>query len=121
MTPPNQPDRSPDKPGVAPSGSPPPGIPASVGKRAAALGGQIGFTTLFIILGALFGGLWLDNQFGTKPLITVLIVLGTVPFSLFLTYRMARQAIKDYEASHNKPGTSSSRINQSKEGDETGE
>lgn len=113
MTSPNQPDRSPDKPG----------IPASVGKRAAALGGQIGFTTLFIILGALFGGLWLDNQFGTKPLITLLIVLGTVPVSLFLTYRMARQAVKDYEASHKKPGTAqtASRINQSKEGDETGE
>jgi hypothetical protein len=119
MTPPTQREPSPDKPG----------IPASVGKRAAALGGQIGFTTLFIILAALFGGLWLDNQFGTKPLITILIVLGTVPVSLALTYRMARQAIKDYEATHKKPGNTpaaetqpaASRNNQSKEGDETGE
>jgi hypothetical protein len=97
-------------------GSDKPGIPSAVGKRAAALGGQIGFMTLFIILAAVFGGLWLDNLLGTKPLLTLTIVLGTVPVSLYLTYRMARRAVKDYEAEH-KPANIN---NQPKEGDDTG-
>ena len=97
-------------------------IPSSVGKRAVTLGGQIGFLTLFVILAALFGGLWLDNFFGTKPLLTLVLVLGTVPVSLFLTYRMARQAIKDYEAAHkSEPQHTPYRNNYSEEGEDTGE
>ena len=92
-------------------------VPPDVGKRAASLGAEVGFSTLAIILAALFGGLWLDNTLGTKPLITLTLVLGTVPIALFLTYRMARKAVKDFEESR-KPAK---RSNQSNQGDETGE
>jgi len=58
-----------------------------------ALGGQIGCITLVLVLAAAFGGIWLDNLLGTKPLLTVLLVLGAAPLSLFLTYKMAVRAV----------------------------
>ena len=59
-----------------------------------ALGGQIGCVTLVIVLLAAFGGIWLDNLLGTKPLLTILLILGAAPLSLFLTYLMSVRAIK---------------------------
>jgi hypothetical protein len=58
-----------------------------------ALGGQIGCVTLVLVLVAAFGGIWLDRLLGTKPLLTILLVLGAAPLSLFLTYKMAVHAI----------------------------
>lgn len=58
-----------------------------------ALGGQIGCVTLVLVLGGAFGGIWLDNLLGTKPLLTLILVLGAAPLSLFLTYKMAVSAI----------------------------
>jgi len=58
-----------------------------------ALGGQIGCITLVLVLAGAFGGIWLDNLLGTKPLLTILLVLGAAPLSLFLTYKMAVRAV----------------------------
>jgi hypothetical protein len=54
----------------------------------AGLLGQIGCVTLILIALALAGGLWLDSQLTTKPLFTILFVLGTVPITLYLMVRM---------------------------------
>ncbi len=48
--------------------------------------GQVGCLTLAIILLALFGGLWLDGILDTKPLFTVILMVGSVPVTLFLMY-----------------------------------
>ena len=58
-----------------------------------ALGGQIGCVTLVVVLLAAFGGIWLDNFLGTKPFLTIVLILGAAPLSLFLTYIMAVRAI----------------------------
>ena len=58
-----------------------------------ALGGQIGCVTLVLVLVAAVGGIWLDNLLGTKPLFTIILVLGAAPLSLYITYRMAISAI----------------------------
>jgi hypothetical protein len=58
-----------------------------------ALGGQIGCVTLVVVLAAAFGGIWLDNLLGAKPLFVLILVLGAAPLSLFLTYLMAMRAI----------------------------
>ena len=58
-----------------------------------ALGGQIGCVTLVVVLVGAFGGIWLDNLLGTKPLLTIIFVLGAAPLSLYLTYLMAVRAI----------------------------
>ena len=54
--------------------------------------GQVGCLTPIIILGALFAGLWLDRQFETKPLFTILFIVGSAPVSVFVLYRIVRSA-----------------------------
>ncbi|MBN1450139.1 MAG: AtpZ/AtpI family protein [Anaerolineales bacterium] len=54
--------------------------------------GQVGCLTPVILLGALFVGLWLDRQFDTKPLFTILFIVGSAPVSVFVLYRIVRTA-----------------------------
>jgi len=54
--------------------------------------GQVGCLTPVIILGALFAGLWLDRQFETKPLFTIIFIVGSAPVSVFVLYRIVRTA-----------------------------
>ena len=54
--------------------------------------GQVGCLTPLILLGALFAGLWLDRQFETKPLFTILFIVGSAPVSVFVLYRIVRIA-----------------------------
>lgn len=54
--------------------------------------GQVGCLTPLILLGALFAGLWLDRQFETKPLFTILFIVGSAPISVFVLYRIVRMA-----------------------------
>jgi F0F1-type ATP synthase assembly protein I len=54
--------------------------------------GQVGCLTPVIILGALFAGLWLDRQFETRPLFTILFIVGSAPISVFVLYRIVRTA-----------------------------
>ena len=54
--------------------------------------GQVGCLTPVILLGALFAGLWLDRQFDTKPLFTILFIVGSAPVSVFVLYRIVRMA-----------------------------
>ena len=51
--------------------------------------GQVGFITLAIILVALLAGLWLDNQMATRPLFTILLLLASVPVTIFIMFRVA--------------------------------
>ncbi len=54
--------------------------------------GQVGFLTLFIIIVALLGGLWLDRTFDTKPLFTIVLMIASVPVSLVLMYKVVMWA-----------------------------
>ncbi len=64
---------------------------------ASGLAGQVGCVTILFIGAALLGGLWLDERLGTRPWLTVLLILGSVPLSLALTIRMALSAIRQIE------------------------
>lgn len=55
-----------------------------------AVAGQVGCLTLVIVLLALFGGLWLDNRLGTRPWFTVLLMLGSVPVTLIVMFKVVR-------------------------------
>ena len=59
----------------------------------AGFAGQVGCLTLVIIIVALLGGLWLDNQLGVKPVFTILFLLGSVPITIFVMFRVAMSAI----------------------------
>jgi F0F1-type ATP synthase assembly protein I len=58
----------------------------------AAVLGQVGCLTPIILLGALFVGLWLDRQFDTKPLFTILFIVGSAPVSVVILYRVVKSA-----------------------------
>ena len=56
----------------------------------AGLGGCL---VLIVVIGALFGGLWLDNALKTKPLFTLVLVIGSVPVGIFFMYQVAMGVI----------------------------
>jgi ABC-type transport system involved in cytochrome c biogenesis permease subunit len=58
----------------------------------AAVAAQVGCLTLVIVLAALFGGLWLDNRFDTKPIITVALMVLSVPVTLVAMFWIVRSA-----------------------------
>ncbi len=58
----------------------------------AAVAGQVGCLTLVIIIVTLFGGLWLDSQLGTRPLFTVLLLVGSIPVVIVLMFWVVRKA-----------------------------
>jgi F0F1-type ATP synthase assembly protein I len=69
--------------------------------------GQVGCLTLVIILLSVFGGLWLDNTFGTKPLFTLILLFAGIPLSVILMLTVARRTLarlrSQAESSENIP------------------
>lgn len=53
---------------------------------------QVGCVTVVVILGALVAGLALDNALDTKPVFTLLLLIGSIPVSLYLLVRVALSA-----------------------------
>jgi len=58
----------------------------------AAVAGQVGCLTLVIVLGALFGGLWLDSRFQSRPMFTILLMLASIPVTLLAMFWVVRTA-----------------------------
>jgi len=56
----------------------------------AALGllGQVGCLTIVVIAVSIAGGLLLDSYFGTRPWITVALLIASVPVTLFLMFKL---------------------------------
>jgi len=55
--------------------------------------GQVGCLTLAVILASVFGGLWLDNIFGTKPVFTLVLLFAGIPLSVFLMLYVSRKTL----------------------------
>jgi hypothetical protein len=55
--------------------------------------GQVGCLTLIIILASVFGGLWLDNTFGTKPIFTLALLFAGIPVSVLVMLVVARKTL----------------------------
>ena len=85
----------------------------SANLAAAGLAGQIGCVVPGIILASVVLGLWLDKAFDTGKLITLIMVLGSLPVSIYLTFRLAMRAVK--EINQSMPPISSQKTNPSKE------
>jgi len=69
----------------------------------AAVAGQVGCLTLVIVLAALFGGLWLDSRFQTRPMFTVGLMIGSIPVTLFAMFWVVKVATSRFQE---KPGKS---------------
>ena len=76
-----------------PSNKPGP-APYVNGMAMMSVGGQVGCITLLIVFVALFGGLALDRILGTKPVFTIILLLGSAPLALYLTFQVAMRSIK---------------------------
>jgi len=76
----------------------------SIGYQSLAVGAKVGCLTILIVGIALMAGLWLDRTFSTKPVFTLILLLGSAPVSLFLTFRVATSSIKQMIAFQPAPG-----------------
>lgn len=55
--------------------------------------GQVGCLTLVIILASVFGGLWLDKTFDTKPVFTLALLFAGIPVSVLVMLSVARRTL----------------------------
>ena len=70
--------------------------------------GQVGCLTLVIILASVFGGLWLDKTFGTKPVFTLVLLFAGVPVSVLVMLVLARRTLARLKDKAEKDTDSSS-------------
>ena len=55
--------------------------------------GQVGCLTLVIIIASVLAGLWLDANFHTKPLFTLVLLLAGIPLSVVGMLVVARRTL----------------------------
>ena len=58
-----------------------------------AVAGGAGCFTLIIVMGAVFLGLWLDNHFASRPLLTIILVIFSIPISVVGMYGIVRGVV----------------------------
>ena len=70
--------------------------------------GQVGCLTLVIILASVFGGLWLDKTFGTKPVFTLALLFAGIPVSVLVMLAVSRRTLARLkDKAENESSTSS--------------
>ncbi len=60
--------------------------------------GQVGCLTLIVISLSVLIGLWLDRVFGTKPFLTLALLLAGIPVSVILMLYVARKTLARLKA-----------------------
>ena len=61
---------------------------------------QIAIAVGVLMLGAVVAGLLLDMRLGTRPLLTLILGIASLPLSVWLTYRVALRTIAKARASY---------------------
>jgi F0F1-type ATP synthase assembly protein I len=59
----------------------------------AGLVAQTGCLVVSFVLVMVFAGIWLDRVLNTRPMLTLLLVLGSMPFSIYILMRIAQRAV----------------------------
>lgn len=59
--------------------------------------GQMGCLTLVVIALSVLAGLWLDNNFHTKPIFTLVLLLAGVPVSVILMVYVGRRSLERFK------------------------
>ncbi len=59
--------------------------------------GQVGCLTLVILLASVFIGLWLDTNFGTRPWITIGMLMASIPIALVVMFFVTRKATDKFK------------------------
>lgn len=55
--------------------------------------GQVGCLTLIIVFASVLGGLWLDKVFGTKPVLTLVLLFAGIPVSVLVMLSVSRKTL----------------------------
>lgn len=76
-------------------------IQAGVAFVAASVLAQVGCLTLLLIGIAIGAGLWLDAQFDSRPIITVILVLASVPLTFYLVIRLVLRGTSNLQRKSN--------------------
>ncbi len=74
---------------------------AAVGQglaQGSAIGLQVGCLGAGLVVGALLLGLWLDGQLGTRPWVTLGLMLVSMPVSVYAMFRLALRAARSIQA-----------------------
>ena len=61
------------------------------------IGLQVGCLAVAVTLGALLLGLWLDGQLHTRPWLTLILLILSMPVTVFLIYRLAQRAARSLQ------------------------
>jgi hypothetical protein len=75
-----------------------PPIQSSDSVALAGVAGQAGCVTLAVVVLALVVGQWLDNQLGTRYIITLGLILASVPLSIVLMLRTVLRGMERFHA-----------------------
>ena len=59
----------------------------------AGVAGQVGCVTVLIVFGALLAGMGLDRWLGTRPLLTVGLLLASIPVTIVIMYWLVKMAV----------------------------
>jgi len=70
--------------------------------------GQVGCLTLVIILASVFGGLWLDRTFDTKPVFTLALLFAGIPVSVLVMLNVGRRTLARLKENLEKESDTSS-------------
>ena len=70
--------------------------------------GQMGCLTLVIILASVFGGLWLDKTFDTKPIFTLVLLFAGIPVSVLVMLNVGRKTLARMKENLEKESDTSS-------------
>jgi F0F1-type ATP synthase assembly protein I len=65
----------------------------------AAVAGQVGCVTIIIVVVALLAGLWLDNRFGTSPILLAFFLIASVPVTVVVMLWIVRSVTARIEPS----------------------
>ena len=63
---------------------------------------------MVIVLASVFGGLWLDKIFDTKPVITLALLFAGIPVSVLLMLNVGRKTLARMQKDLEKESDSSS-------------
>jgi F0F1-type ATP synthase assembly protein I len=80
---------------------PPEQLTTAIGKglaQGSLIGVQIGCMAVAVTIGALLVGLWLDGQLHTSPWLTIILLLASMPVSVYLIFRFALRAAHALQA-----------------------
>jgi F0F1-type ATP synthase assembly protein I len=72
--------------------------------RGSLIGVQVGCLAVVVTIGALVLGLWLDGILHTRPWLTIILLLLSMPVSVFTIFRFALRAARSAQRQEHQQG-----------------